>query len=431
MTAIGSGDLASAERQAFGYEALGPILAEFCLRLWLFQRFFADADDTTLLFCARGGLRLQRLYERFLARTGLPAAMAHDNLMISRLIAARTAIERPGDGLLSELGREFAGRPMREVAVALTQRGDIALSLEWDAAFEGERFRSLLAATDDGAMALRQAVASQDASFRDHLASRTQGRGRVILCDTGLYGSTVRLLREGMPERKWYCLQFARANYKNLATPHFAHTRGLSIESDVYLPWHAPTAGLRFWHLIEAALEPDLPSARVFEGSKAGGDLRSNLEVEGWQARIAPDGPGLFAGALAYIDALDEMALPHVAGRAALGWRRFKRAVVWPDRAAVAALSLNDRSRDFGRSDHVAQFAQAGAIGPLARIRDSLWREGAVRRAFPRLGWAGLLVIEAAHTARALRFRGAALRRRFRRETSIDRAPGMALGGGP
>ncbi|NEU14273.1 glycosyltransferase [Methylobacterium sp. BTF04] len=393
--------------QTFGYTVLGPILTEFSLRLWLYQRFFPQPDDAVLLFCARGGLRMRMVYEGFLARTDLPVTVPHESLMVSRLVAARTGAANPGEALLSELGREFAGRPMNEVAAALAQRDDIALGPAWKGTFQAKRFADLLTAADPWALAIRREIAVQDERFRAHLDARTSGRRTVILCDTGLYGSTVRLLRDGIADRRWFCLQFARSNYKRLATPHFDCTRGLSVESDVYRPWDVRTSALRFWHLIEAVLEPDLPSVRVFAPAESGATPKSNLEIEGWQERIGHDEKGLFSGAMAYVEDLDRAALPDVSARADLAWRQFRRAVVWPDRAAVDLLSLDDRSRDFGRIERVAQFAgRAGAPGPLARIRESLWREGAVVRLFPDLGRAGLGLIELAHSGRALQAQG-------------------------
>ncbi|WP_299662127.1 glycosyltransferase [Methylobacterium sp.] len=393
----------SAER--FGHDALGPIMAEFSLRLWLALRFFPHREDATVLFCARGGLRLKQVYERFLARTGLPSPIRAETLMVSRLVAARTCVTEPGEALLSELGREFAGRPMAEVAFALAQRPGVQLSAHWDAPFEAGRFVRLLRGADSGADLIRQAVADQDALFRRHLQARTGGREHVILCDTGLYGSTVRLLRDGIPDRHWLCLQFARSNYKRLATPHFDCTLGLSVQSDTYKPWDRRTAALRFWQLIEAVLEPNLPSVRTFANPGPNEEPRSNLEIPDWQARLGEDDHGLFTGLLAYLDRLDGTALARIEDEAVLGWRRLRRAVVWPGPDDIATLSLPDRSRDFGRSERVTQFASGSSVRArrAMTIRDSLWREGAIMRMFPRTGCAGLLAIELVQTGRALR----------------------------
>ncbi|MGT2481345.1 hypothetical protein ACU4GR_26615 [Methylobacterium oryzae CBMB20] len=170
---------------AFGQRVLGPILTEFCLRLWLVERFLAP-DKTVLLFCARGGLRLQLAYERFLERAGLPPNLPHAALMVSRLVAARTAFDPPSPGVLSELGREFSGRAMSEVAAALAQRDDLALPAAWDAPFQDSTFAALLAGNEPGVARLHAAVAQQDARFRAHLGCL---RGHGAPLRAGRYGA--------------------------------------------------------------------------------------------------------------------------------------------------------------------------------------------------------------------------------------------------
>lgn len=389
------------DAETFGRAALGPILAEFCQRLWLFERFLPDVDDAALLFCARGGLRLKLVYERFLARTGLPELLPAEALMVSRLVAARSALTPPRQGVLDELGREFAGCPMHEVATALSQREDLKLPTAWQEPFRANRFATLLAADDPGTTALRAAVAAQDACFRVHLAARLGGRRHAVLVDTGLYGSTVRLLWEGIPELRWSSLQFARSNYKQLATPHFTRTVGVSVESDGYKPWDASSAALRFWHLIEAVLEPDLPSVRLFEAAQGAVPPRSNLEIADWQSRVAPQSRGLFSGALGYINDLTPGDLHRIPDEAVRGWRLFKNWVVWPNSRVIAALGLSDRSRDFGRAESVAQFAGSD-VASLTMLRDSLWREGALASRYPTFGHLGLLLLEVAHAGRSL-----------------------------
>src|ERR1700722_9364808 len=110
-----------ADAAAFGKAAFGPIFAEFALRLWLFLQSLEEPDDTCILFCARGGLRLQFVFDRFLRRTGLVCPVTANPLMVSRLIAARPALLRGGAAALDELEREFHGRSMADAAAALTQ----------------------------------------------------------------------------------------------------------------------------------------------------------------------------------------------------------------------------------------------------------------------------------------------------------------------
>ncbi|MED5544981.1 MAG: glycosyltransferase [Pseudomonadota bacterium] len=390
------GDLA-AER--FGCEVLGPIFAEFAQRLWTFQYYMPAKDDTCLLFCARGGLRLRQIYEAFLAASGLSAPLPHADLMISRLVAARTGLAAPGPALLEELGREFEGQTMAEVVLALTQDPSIRLGPEWHHPFEAGTFAALL--EGESGRLVRQVVARLDGAFRRHLDLVSQGRGRAILCDTGLYGSTVRLLQEGVPQVQWFAAQFARSNYKRFATPHFDVTVGLSVEQDGYCPWNARTCVLRFWHLIEAVLEPDLASVKSFSNEPV---PRSNLEEPGWRERVGEDTQGLFTGVLTYLSGLSPEQLPGIETAAEEAWGRLRQAIIWPGRQDLAVLSLSPRARDFGRIEAVHQFPEGGAI------TSSLWREGAVVQRYRRTGRFGLALLEAAHSLRFLKRWSAARR---------------------
>lgn len=390
------------DAETFGRVALGPILAEFCLRLWLFEHFLKD-DDAVLLFCARGGLRLHLIYERFLAQTQLPQRLPHAHLMVSRLVAARTAFNPPSAGVLSELEREFSGQSMAEIAAALAQRDDLAMPSQWNAPFDKTVFTAILAANTPCVAELKKGVAEQDALFHAHLTACAGKHRHCVLVDTGLYGSTVRMLQEGIPDRQWSALQFARCNYKGLPTPHFPRTVGLSVESDWYKPWDNRTSALRFWQLIEACLEPDLSSVRTFAEGLEGAPPYANLQVPGWKSLIEPKQPGLFTGVLTYIDSLNPGTLHEVTTHAGRAWQLLKTAVIWPNEQAVAILSLEDRSRDFGRTQLRAQFASLNAASLLEQIRESLWREGAVVRGFPRIGRLALPLIELTYAVRALR----------------------------
>lgn len=379
---------------AIGRDVLGPIFAEFAQRLWLFQFSLPERDDTSLLFCARGGLRLRVIYERFLASTDLQAPLPYGDIMISRLVAARTSLDSPGPALLEELNREFEGQTMREVAVALAQEEVEGLGSAWDQPFDPKLFMALLQEETPGVARLQATTRRLNAAFQRHVDAASHGRSRILLCDTGLYGSTLRLLRAGMPDKQWIAAQFARSNYKGFATPHFDGTVGISVERDSYMGWNARTTVLRFWQLIESALEPDLESVRTFDDAAI---PSANLQVPGWEDRILAKTPGLFTGILSYLDDLSAKDLPHIGTRAEQAWAQLRRLVVWPRAADVPLLSLPPRSRDFGRIQAVHQFPSSKPI------RSSLWREGAMIQQHPRLGRGALVLLEGYHTIRTLR----------------------------
>lgn len=391
----------------FGRRVLGPIYAEFGLRLWMAMRFVPRPDEAALLFCARGGLRLQLVYDRVRDALALDLPVAGDGLMVSRLVAARAALLQGSPGALDEILREFHGQSLGEVATALSGG---TVSLPPGLAATRASLLDLALGDHEAGRAIRTVLSEQTELFRQHLADRIGTRRRVFLCDTGLYGSTIRLLREGVPEIEWSSVLFARSNYKRFDTAHFARTLGLSVERDGYSPLNPRTSILRFWHLVESSLEPRLDSVTWFEAGAAG--PRSNLEQEGWRDRVAPEADEMLAGALAHIDGLrgQGRAPAAIFAEADAAWAQLKRAIIWPRGADVEALTVAHRSRDFGRTDAVVQFAEAR--GRLASVRHSLWREGQIAQTFPLARPILLAALEGVYAGRDAI---ATLKRRLRR----------------
>lgn len=410
-----------ADAAAFGKAVFGPIFAEFALRLWLFLQSLEEADSTCILFCARGGLRLQFVFDRFLRSTGLVCPVTANPLMVSRLIAARPALLRCGAAALDELEREFHGRSMADAAAALTQSLPPS-EPEWQGDFDRSRFCDLVLGEHPTSRQTRSLIEAQHALFAAHVARMSHGKRRVVLCDSGLFGSTLRLLHEGMPELEWGCVLLARSNYKGFGAEHFSRVCGLTLESDHYSPCDPRTSLLRYWQLIEWMLEPRLPSVTTF--TMDDGESRSNLEIAGWRDRVPPESHGLFSGVVEYIDELSPGSFfAEIDGKSRHAWHALKRAVIFPSRADVARLSIDDRSHDFGRSGAVPVFAaepSAGFVGRIRMLRQSLWREGAVTRSFRLLRGALLVAIETAYIVRWLRWRFA-MRRRPEFRLSADR----------
>lgn len=380
----------------FGREVLGPIVAEFCLAIWLYADEAGKRGDAALLFCARGGLGIRAAFERLVERLDLPLELPRENLMVSRLVAARAAIMARSGAALDELGREFRGSSFAEVATALGGKR-YELLQSWDEPFVPERFFAMLErpAGDD----ILADIDRQNVLFRRHLSAAGGGARRIILCDTGLYGSTQRLLAAGLPDLSFETIQLARCNYKSLSEEHFPRVVGLAVERNRYSPFAVRSTVLRYWQLIESLFEPAIPSVRSFaEG--ANGEVTCNAGDIAFGAVDPSIGNPLLAGALAYIDGVGSGAA--IMADAALAWPWLRRAVTRPAEADLSALAIGERSVDFGRSGAVGdgEALSGGSLSRLASIRSQLWREGAIARAFPRSRLPLLTALEAFHALR-------------------------------
>lgn len=384
-----------------GKTLLGPIAAQFALRIWLYAQHASVSGRPVIAFCARGGIGIRTVFEEVIARLGLPMAVPRANLMISRLVAARGALLAGHSAALEELGREFAGSRFVDLADALGE-GPYDLPAEWQQLFAPERFLDLLAS--DAGQPVLSDIRHQHALFLEHLDTVMVGADRLVLCDTGLYGSTQRLLAAALPSRSIETIQFARANYKGHGEEHFPRTVGLVVEQDVYSPLTVESCVLRYWHLVESLFEPKVPSVRRFHRAEDGavvgncGDIRHGF--------VDPtEGNPLLAGVMDYVEGLGPESHARLAAEADATWPRLWRMITYPDPAAVACLIAGPRSVDFGRRDmvDVVPASRAPSLPErLSIVRRQLWREGAIAQQFPRTNPALLTALEAAHSLRGL-----------------------------
>ncbi len=171
--------------ETFGREVIGPIFAEFCLRLWSLQSLLQRPDEVALLFCSRGGLRMQFAYERFLQAMGFPAPVHIAPLMVSRLVAIRPALLRTVDEKLETLlpaaartlCYEMGQASLSEVAVAMTGIAPNPAGGRWDAPFSPRGFADLL--RHPNSRPVVEVLAQQSRLFLRHLSSASWPGGRV------------------------------------------------------------------------------------------------------------------------------------------------------------------------------------------------------------------------------------------------------------
>ena len=385
--------------EGFGRTVIGPVLAEFCLNLWAFAASLERPDDAALLFCARGGLRLQLAYDRFCARSGLESPAVSRPLMVSRLAAVRPSLVQVADaghdgllpGAAAALSYEFSHLSLARATEAIS--GVRPGGPSSDRPFASDDLAALLRAPEG--RAVTAALREQSALFGRHLREVLGQRHHAALVDTGLYGTTRQLLAEGFPDLKVSSPLLARSFRPGSGDPR---AFGLSVEAEGYDPRRRRTALLRYWHFVEWLLEPELASVRTFTDD--GGRVRSNLEVDGWRRRVEPHPGSVLAGAMTYLDALGTDAGAQIVADSDRAWSELHRSVVRPRPPDVALLAVGVRSHDFGLE---GTWSARSWRGPIATLRgSSMWREGEAAMAGP-LRRPLLLALETAYSARWVR----------------------------
>ena len=384
---------------SFGRHVFGPIVAQFCLMIWLYAVEAEKSDNSCLLFCARGGVGIREAFEHTLARLRLPLKMRRENIMISRLIVARAALLARSPSAIEELNREFRGSVLADVASAIGGRPYV-LSDDWGQPFDAEKFVSLL--FGGSGIEVLADIEEQNALFTEHFKKLIGGSSRIILCDTGLYGSTQRLLASAFPQLRIETIQFARSNYKGHSDEHFPKVVGVLVEQDVYSPLNPHSCILRYWQLVESLFEPPVASVRLFHKDDQG-EVQANCGAINFGAVDPAANNPLLSGALSYIKVLPVDGGAVVFRDVEAAWRRLKSAIISPSEADLQCLAVGDRSVDFGRSEVLQIFAHQPKktyVSTLLSLQAQLWREGAITREFPLLKHALLPTLEMAHCLR-------------------------------
>ncbi|WP_337270780.1 hydrolase [Oryzifoliimicrobium ureilyticus] len=386
---------------SFGRDVFGPIVAQFCLHIWLYAQE-VEAQGGTLAFCARGGIGIREAFEKLISRLQLPLSLRRENILISRLVAARMALEARSPTVLEELSREFGRASFADVATALGG-GNYDFPAAWREPFRSEQFFCML--DTPFAAQIVEDIAQQNRLFRKHLNAICGNERRVILCDTGLYGSTQRLLAASLTDKSFETVQFARCNYKGFNEDHFAELTGLLVEDNFYNPLKIETVVLRYWHIIESLFEPEIPSVRLLRLTEEG-TVTANCGDIAYGKIDAVKGNMLLSGVLDYIENVASGA--QILREAAPAWARLKQAITNPSDSDRKMLGVGPRSVDFGRSESinvVNTTSGTNTIRRLSSIKTHLWREGAIAQDFPRLKTALLPALELAHIVRSISVR--------------------------
>lgn len=387
-----------ADKYAFGFEVMGPILAECCHSLYSHLSKIVVDDRSKVLYCARGGLTIKRALSLYLQSTKLSLPNSGSDFMISRLAAARLSLASSPEMAAPMLMDEFKGRTCGEVASALAGE-HVPCDGEWQKPYTHERFSELLSIEKEG-RCVRRAIDLQAELLRDHFFSLTAESSSICIVDTGVFGSIGYFLATGLPNVEFHNILLFRANYKKDSQLQFPQATGLVCNEDNYCPWKPRTVSRLYWPFIEAFFEPDLSSVRTYQRSTGEGVI-SNLQIPNWEQRLSPIPASIRAGAFDYLGRLNADSVPAISKLSTKAWQYLRKQVVYPSLDDLALLGAAERGVDFGFDD-VVKFGESAIpktiLGKVSLVRASIWPEGEVRRLFPKTAKIWLRILEVNRT---------------------------------
>lgn len=382
-------------KRQFAADLLGPVFFTFCHRLWLYHTAVRQSPARAL-FLARGGLRLLELYRRFLEIQNFTPPIACHPLMVSRLMATKAGLTLAPALAMVSLMREHRRSTLGELIGALSPSVGESLndvygtSPSLHAQCTELSFYQFLNSRHPSVAALQSHLEEQTLLLSEHLTEAAGDARQLVLCDTGLFASTQALLMACYPRFTWSGTYFGRANYRCESAPHHAHAFGLIVDLDRASTWAPESVFLRYWHLCEMPLEPNLPTVTHYVRDPTSGRVRSNLEQPDWEVAVTDGDNPFFAGVLDYFNSARPQSAESINTACASALQELHCRVCQPTLKDVAAMTVGCRSPDFGRTGSVpvvtlSKGRQSLAI-KLRAVRKSLWREGQIRVSFSLAG---------------------------------------------
>lgn len=369
-----------------GYNLLGPVVHRWMLALEQYVSYFDD-QNTKFLYCARAGVRIQRLFKLYREGKGRELNADHEILWASRLSVCKGTFTRQKARATKVMGSEYHYEPLRNLIAGLFRNTPDLLSAvslnSKDLDAHGWNFPGWIDSRHSAVKTVRSYLEGSSQAFEGYIAQLLSGRSRAVLIDSGWQGTAQSLLHHAYPEYAWKGLYFGRiltSNHDRLITDRVL---GLMFEADRFNPQNPATAIAEHRHLIEALLEPNGPSieevpqgpyAKVAQ-TQIDANLHETLDPkDDLHFLLAEEYLRDHAGAgMAEIMANYQKAMPELA-----------RILIKPTREEALAVFCKDRSADFGKEIKAPVLigdqkgAAAGEIDAETRIEKALWVQGQI-----------------------------------------------------
>lgn len=374
----------------FGKSYLGPVIADYLLKLSTCAHHFEQERNAQVLFVARAGIRIYRALEIFAqtAQQSLPNSARF--FWISRLMIAKGIWARNRSLALSLLAKEFHYAPLRNLIAAMYRHESIPSNINLNHSVldrPGRELENFLAEGSDIAKTLESHFQEQSRNFHDYLMSVLGQRDCALLVDTGWQGTAQNFLIESYPEVNWWGAYFGRMGFESSNRKHWNKLIGLVFEADRFNPAKPETCVVLHRHMIESLFEPKgLSIERMVSLPNGTIDIPEAETVLADQPTQEND--PIFAGVLDYLTELPHGCSPLQLARASSGaWQEIARLVTLPTKEEVAIFSDIERSADFGKSLKVPLVlppkpARANDT-PEARIQRALWQPAQIALEYP------------------------------------------------
>lgn len=370
----------SALTRRLGREVLGPVMHRWMLALHD-QICQLDDGDTAFLFCARAGLRIQRLYELWLEGQDRAHWARTRMFWISRVSICKGIWARMPDRAGEVFAREYHDTDMGDLVRGLLRHNPGRLKgLDLDGLPGAGGFNDWIRQKGPVQAMLRDYLRDCGPALDGTLAEVAGTAKRVVLIDSGWQGTAQSLLTQAMPDRDWMGLYFGR-----MLGPHHdpviaQDVVGLMFERNGYDPDQPASAVTAHHHVIETLLEPNGPSVEELPYGPFS-EVAQGLIDANRAAPVDPVSDALWIEVEAWIAAHAGDTAAQVMARGHVAELELARLLTTPGRDEALALVCKDRSADFGKALEVPVLVDPDSPDHddfAHRLSEALWKPGQI-----------------------------------------------------
>ncbi len=370
-----------------GYGLLGPVVHRWLLGLHQYVNYFDDGK-TEFLYCARAGVRIQRLYELFLSGYPHLPSSKGQVFWVSRVAVCKGSYKHEPKAALHQIALEYANLPVRDVVSGLLRHSPERLRrLNLDRRemrAHGQELSQWLQGSTAEAKAIEAYLTECGSAFVSYIEDLLAGKSRAVLIDSGWQGTAQSMLTRAFPQYAWQGVYFGRILTPAHDPAIVKNIIGILFEKDAYEPAVPESAFILHRHLIEALLEPNGPSIEEIPAGRFK-SVADKLIAANLEEIIDKDTDAFYLLVRQYLEDHAGSAFSDIVSRHQMAMEELARIIVMPTREEARAFRVKHRSADFGKALDVPVLLPSDHpiyTDAEARITNALWTQGQIALEF-------------------------------------------------
>ncbi|WP_244108455.1 glycosyltransferase family 2 protein [Burkholderia anthina] len=369
--------------EEIGHKILGPIVHRWMLGINQYINYFDNAN-TKILFCARAGVRINKLYEKFLENPNFQDNSKRDILWVSRISVAKGIYHQSSETSTKIISNEYLHEPIKNLIKGVfrhqpSRLNELNLELSEYMA-HGFNFPGWIQGPTPAAISMRDYLKKCGDAFDSYIKKTLDGCTQAILIDSGWQGTMQSMLNEAYPEVAWKGLYFGRILMPGFDQKIVDDVIGIIFQGEKYQPKDPASAFVRHRHLIEALVEPNGPSIEEIPGGEFSSICSTLISKNANE--IYEDHDALFECVMDYLSTHGKNAsITQIISSYDAAITEAARLIMHPSREEAMALLGKERSADFGKAITVPVLHvpnDSDLPSPEVRIQHSLWQEGQI-----------------------------------------------------